>query len=172
MLRFFAVAAAALFLVAAPCAAQTVSPVDESVQIEPARLAAARRFMTAAHVDTAMNQVVAAMMPQMMRSIAAADHLTQEQSDMISRVVLEQLQADTPDLVEKMARVYATRLSEADLNAAAAFYESEAGRHFVDAQPILAQDGAAVGRAWSQRALPEVLARIRALSAAPNVEHP
>lgn len=175
---FKAIAAAgALFLFAQPCLAQT-PPADKSVEamtdapVDPVRLAAARRFMTAAHIDTAMNQVVAAMMPQMMRATSEAEHLTTDQVNLVSRVVLEQLQADTPLLIEMMARIYANRLSEADLDAATAFYQSEAGQHFIAQQGQLAQDGAAVGDLWAQRALPTVLGRIQALMQTPNFEHP
>jgi len=176
MLKVIAAAAAALTLFVQPSLAQTASvdakPSAAQAPVDPARLAAARRFMTAAHVNEAMSQVVATLLPEIMRSAAQSEHLSQEQLNLVTGVILDQLRADTPDLVELMAHAYANRLSEADLNAAADFYESEAGRHFIAEQGQLIQDGQAAGHAWSERAMPTVLGRIRALMQTPSFEHP
>lgn len=176
MIKLITAAAAALALLAQPCLAQTAAPDDKgatSAPVDPARLAAARRFMTAAHIDDAMSSIMTAMVPRFTEQEGHSRGLSSDQIQMVSTVVQQELLADLPELVRAMTQLYALRFSEADLNAIADFYESEAGRHFVAAQGPLAEEGAAIGQAWSERLQPRVEARIRALSAAtPQVEHP
>jgi hypothetical protein len=175
MLKFIAAAAGAMALLAQPCLAQT-APADDkpaaSAPTDPARLEAAHRLVTAAHLDTTVEAIFAAMLPQLVQEEDRAHRLTPEQLQLVITVLQEQVHADAPELTEMMAQVYAARLSEADLIATAEYYESEAGQHMVAAQAQLAQDGMAVGQAWAQRATPRVVARIQALMSGPNFEHP
>lgn len=54
------------------------------------------------------------------------------------------------DLAGMMVPVYMKHLDEKDLDGAIAFYESEAGRNFVKAQPVILQESMAIGQRWGQ----------------------
>ena len=180
MLKFVVmVAAAAVFSLggAQPSFAQqtpsgAAAQQSPSAPVDPAALAAAHRLMTAAHVDAAMTAMVQAMIPQMIQAMGNAQGLTQSQSTLVSTVVREEMIADTPRLIDMMAQLYAMRLSAADLNAAADFYQTDAGKHFIAMQGQLATDGIAIGRAWGQQLGPRIAARIQAETATPGGTHP
>jgi uncharacterized protein len=145
---------------------------SSSTPVDPAALAAAHRLMTASHMNDAMNAMVQAMIPQMIQSIGHAQGLSQPQMTMVSRIVREEMVADTPRLIDMMAQLYAVRLSSADLNAAADFYETDAGKHFIASQAQLSADGVAIGRAWGQQLVPRVVARIAAEAGTPGGTQP
>ncbi|MEZ5994722.1 MAG: DUF2059 domain-containing protein [Hyphomonadaceae bacterium] len=112
------------------------------------------------------------MIPRLVHAIGQAQGLTTTQSALVSRVVREEMIADMPQLLDMMAQLYAMHLSAEDLNAAADFYETEAGRHFIAAQPQLTTEGQAIADAWSRQMLPRVAARIEAESRTPGGSNP
>jgi hypothetical protein len=174
-MRHLAIAAALMLGLTQPSfAQQTPQPPSQAAQaaVDPAALAAAHRLMTAAHMDAAVNAMVQAMIPQMIEAIGRAQGLTQNQTTLVSGVVREEMIADTPHLIDMMAQLYAMRLSAGDLNAAADFYQTDAGKHFVAAQPQLASEGAAIGRAWGLQLGPRIVARIQAQAGTPGGDHP
>lgn len=62
----------------------------------------------------------------------------------MKKVMTEELNAARPGMIDALAKVYATRLSEADMKAMIAFYKSEAGQHLAAAQPQIAEDTSAL----------------------------
>jgi hypothetical protein len=174
MLKIVAVATVVLLGTMQPCLAQQTrsTPAAQQTAVDPTALAAAHRLMTSAHVNDAMNAMVQAMIPQMIQSIGHAQGLTQGQMTLVSTVVREEMIADTPRLIDMMAQLYATRLSAADLNAAADFYETDAGKHFIAAQGQMSAEGMAIGRAWGQQLVPRVVARIEAEVRTPGGTQP
>lgn len=177
MLKVFAVVAVLALGSAHRCIAQQAPTTPAAQQqsqapVDPAALAAAHRLMTSAHMNDAMNVMVQAMIPQMIQSMGRRQGLTQSQMTLVSTVVREEMIADTPRLIDMMAQLYATRLSAADLNAAADFYETDAGRHFIAAQGQMSAEGMAIGRAWGQQMVPRVVARIEAEVRTPGGTQP
>lgn len=177
MLKFFIVTAVFALTAVQPSLAQQsangpTAPQFAEASVDPATLTAAHRLMTASHMNEAMNAMVQAMIPQMIQSIGRAQGLSQPQMTMVSRIVREEMVADTPRLIDMMAQLYATRLSAADLNAAADFYETDAGKHFIAAEGQLSADGAAIGRVWGQQLVPRVVARIAAETQTPGGTRP
>lgn len=58
----------------------------------------------------------------------------------MKQVMTEEFDAARPALIEDVAKVYATRLSEADLKALVAFYHSKAGQNLSAAQLQITED--------------------------------
>ena len=176
-MKFLLAVVSAMALMVQPCFAQTAPPADSATApadapIDAARLAAAHRMVAALHLDEAMHAMLAAMIPRMTQDMSRAQGMTAAQGQIVSAAVLEETQADLPDLIELFTTIYAREFSEDDMNATAAFYESGPGRHFVEAQGRLAEEGAAIAQAWSQRLQPRVAARVRAMMAHPAPDRP
>ena len=83
--------------------------------------------------------------------------------------MMRSLRKRYPQIANATAKEYAATFSEADLQAAIAFYQSPAGQRFVAAQPklqaALSSQGQAIGMAAGAEAVPAALARIEALPA-------
>ena len=88
-------------------------------------------------------------------------------SAIISEEILKSYRARYPDLMKAVAHEYAAKFTEADLQAALAFYQTPAGQRFIAAQPQLQADmseaGRVIGKAAGTEALPRAIGRIRAL---------
>lgn len=70
---------------------------------------------------------------------------------MMKKVMTEEFDAARPALKEEVAKIFATRLSEADMKALITFYHSEAGQHLAAAQPQITEDAAALMTPVMQR---------------------
>jgi hypothetical protein len=183
-------AALALGIMAQPCAAQTQTQpaapsqadpandilravqADLRTEVTPARLEAARRFMRAAHVDEHMSALAGAMMPQIMQLVAHGTELPADRVQAVTDIVTDLLRSHIPQLTEMEAHVYAVHFSEDDLNAFAEFYSTPAGQHLIAQQNDLSREGLALGNIWAQQMGPELEARIAAMSAQPQQQHP
>jgi hypothetical protein len=144
-----------------PAAPATPPPAAETQpNIDPAALAAAHRLIVAGHLSEGLDAMVDAMVPQFVQAEGRSRGLTPSQVALVGRVVREEMAAGRPELMDLMARLYALHLSAADLNAAADFYETDAGKHFIAAQDQMSSEGMAIGRAWARERTPHLVQRI------------
>jgi uncharacterized protein len=95
------------------------------------------------------------------------DAMRQAQPDVSERavaVVRETLTAEFAkgfepkgELMTRMAGIYATNFSHAEVRALLAFYATDVGRKSISVMPTLAQQGAAAGRQWAEQNMPRVI---------------
>lgn len=69
-------------------------------------------------------------------------------------------QAD--EMVDIAAQIYVKRMSEQDLRAAVAFFESPAGRQYVDTQPAFLTDVVTAMQGWQGKISTDMMTRVRA----------
>ena len=67
----------------------------------------------------------------------------------------------TEDLLDLTVPVYQEHLSAEDLELAIAFWKSEAGQRFREAQPAILSESMQLGQAWGQKKAQEVLGRLK-----------
>jgi len=67
----------------------------------------------------------------------------------------------TSELVDRVIPIYQNLLTQEDVTGLIQFYESEAGRHFVAAQPQLVSQSMKVGQAWGSQMAQKVLTRLK-----------
>ncbi|WP_395644493.1 DUF2059 domain-containing protein [Terricaulis sp.] len=169
MLKFaMALVAATLFVT--PCFAQTsdaaAAQTAQSSDVDPARLAAARRVVASNGSSASFRFYVDQMVPLFMAPIARAHGLNEAQTQVATRLVSEEMLASTDELVELIARVYAIHFPTEDLNALADFYESPLGQRLVTAMPEVMADSGRVSQVFAEQVMaPRMQARIRALEA-------
>jgi hypothetical protein len=104
-------------------------------------------------------------MPQIFSALSPAYGMRPEDQQRFIEIYTEEMRAEVDSLVETTARLYARRLSVADMNAAAAFFESDAGRRILTQMRETSGETAAVGEAWArERVNPRVEARLQAFA--------
>ena len=64
-------------------------------------------------------------------------------------------------MIEQSAKIYATLLSEKEIDAVLAFFNSEAGRKYVGAQPLFLNQLVSGMQAWQQKISINMMARVR-----------
>ena len=178
-------AAAALLLAfaAAPASAQTppapapAAPVAPAAPIAPAlpaavpalpqpevppeKLAAARQVV----VSSGMARSFEPMVPQLQEQIPLVVTRTRPDLSKDLTAVLAQLQPEfnqkTNEMLDIAARIFARTMSEDDLKATAAFFESPAGKAYKDAQPKMLDELVVSMQAWTQETSTFMMKRVQ-----------
>lgn len=141
-------ACAVAFSAAQPAAAQ------ESANVDPARIAAAKALMDATGMTKQMDQMVAVMGDGFRKGAkdagggAMADKLGDDFDGHMKRLL-----SYRDAMLEEFAVVYAQQFTVDELKAVTDFYKSPTGQKFIQASPELMQAGAAIGMKYSQKVL-------------------
>ena len=128
---------------------------------------------TATHVAKARKLILATgisrsfqiIIPEFMDQIG--NTLTQSRPDLIHDMdlVLVQLKPEfehqSDEMIDQSARIYATLLSETDIDAILAFFNSDAGKRYVGAQPFFLNQLVSGMQAWQQKISINMMARVR-----------
>ncbi len=81
-----------------------------------------------------------------------------------------EFESQREDILNAAARIFAGRMSEADLKEVAAFFKSPAGQRYVAAQPGFMDDFFGEMQAWSRRLSEFMMVRVRAELKKKNIE--
>ena len=65
-------------------------------------------------------------------------------------------------IIDTAARIYANKLSEAELQDIAAFFRSPAGKRYVETQPQILDEMVQAMQTWTQEVSEYVMVRVRA----------
>jgi len=136
----------------APPASPATPPPASAAALSPEREADLRRLLQALHVDQRVGQQL--------------DQIIDSQRRQLPEVPVEfwdAFRADNPaaEVEGAMLRALDASLSPDDVKAAVGFFESDAGRHFLNAQPRIMQELSVVGLDWGRRALEKLQERLR-----------
>lgn len=158
-----AFALGAVWLAAIPAHAQQPAPAAANpAPPSAAALTAARGLVVA----SGMARSFGAVIPQFMDQIGKA--LTQTRPELIPDLneVLTRLQPEfdkqSDEMVGGAAQIYAKLMSEADLTAALAFFQSPAGKQYVATQPAFLTEVVAAMKGWQGRISTDMMTRVRA----------
>lgn len=155
MQRTFLALGFGLFMAGSASAQVSTKPTMAFAAPDPATLKAAREVVGKMQGDrgstlTAMSAPMVGLIQQMgIREPERAQVLVQE-------VMLPVLTAHFDELLDVQARGFATVLSEPELRAISAFYDTAAGKALVKAQPQLAQAQLAGMTQWMGGLAPEI----------------
>ena len=141
MLKFIMAAPLALALITQPCMAQTApAPVNQEAssltsQIDPVRLAAARRVLAANGSARTFALVIDRLVPDIMHTIAQGRGLNSSQERTATQLLQTEMQSSSQDFMDMTAAIYAQHMSTEDLTALAEFYESPVGQRYIGVLP-------------------------------------
>lgn len=128
---------------------------------------------TAAHVEAARQLILSTgisrsfqiIIPEFMDQIGVT--LTQTRPELTGdlTVVLGDLKPEfdkqADEMIDLSARIYAHLLSEEDIRAIVAFFKSDAGNKYVNAQPFFLNQLVAGMQAWQQKISVNMMTRVR-----------
>lgn len=127
----------------------------------PEHIAKARQLILATGISRSFEIII----PEFMDQIGIT--LTQARPDLVHdmNIVLADLKSEfdqqSNEMVDQSARIYATLLSEKEIDAILAFFNSEAGRKYVSAQPLFLNQLVSGMQAWQQKISINMMARVR-----------
>ena len=152
-----------LFRSAAPAAPALPAPVPALPQpeVSPEKLAAARQVVTA----SGMARSFEPMVPQLEEQIPLVITRSRPELSKSLTAVLEQLQPEfnqkSNDMLDIAARIYARHMSLDDLKATAAFFESAAGKAYVNSQPLMLDELVVAMQSWTQEVSTYMMKRVQ-----------
>jgi len=150
-----------LRLAAVALALILASPAAHAQQPSVAALSTAKEIVNTTGTTLLFSPLVSGVIEQ-------AKNLFLQQNPSLSKDlgdVSNQLRTDlTPRLEElnnEVARLYATRFTEAELKDILAFYKTEAGKKMLTEQPVVVENSMKFAQDWANKLSEEVMAKMR-----------
>lgn len=125
-------------------------------------LAAARELVVVSGMSRSFNAAV----PELMTKLS--ETLTQSRPELASDLtavlkdIRPEFSKDIDQMTDKAAHIYASLLSEQQINAAIAFFTSDAGKKYVQAEPVFFNEVINAMQDWHQQISAELVTRVRA----------
>ena len=127
----------------------------------PSHLAAARALVIACGMSRSFSIII----PQFMDQIAQSLTQTRPEIRQDLNAVLTQLKPEfdrqADEMVDIAAQIYVKQLSEQDLKAADAFFESPAGKKYVETQPAFLTEVVTAMQGWQGKISTDMMTRVR-----------
>ncbi|RYB07155.1 DUF2059 domain-containing protein [Lichenibacterium ramalinae] len=146
---------------AAPATPAAPVPSLPQPDVPPEKLAIARQVV----LGSGMGRSFEPMVPQLEEQIPAVVTRTRPELTKDLAGVLAQLQPEfqkkTGEMIDIAARIYARRMSDDDLKATAAFFDSPAGKKYVAAQPLMLDELVLAMQAWTQETSTYMMKRVQ-----------
>jgi hypothetical protein len=144
-----ALVAALLAGLAAPALAQQapVAPAQQAApaippvaQISESHLAAAREVVMSSGLSRSLDAIIPQIADQIRAGVSRQRPEVIKDMEEAFRKVIPELSRSTDQIVTSAARLFAAKLTEAELKEVAAFFKSSAGTKYVQMQPALLND--------------------------------
>ncbi|MEZ5816966.1 MAG: DUF2059 domain-containing protein [Hyphomicrobiaceae bacterium] len=113
------------------------------------KLASARDVLQATGAVKKLDVIIEHLADQMRQSLLLKKPDQAKAIEQVIGDVTERFKPRKSELVDRIAKVYASRLSLADLKAVAQFYRSEAGARFAALLPEITKEAWQAGQSWS-----------------------
>jgi uncharacterized protein len=129
--------------------------------VDAARIAGAKDMMAAAGVSKQFDTVMPLIFNQM-KGLFLQQHPTQQKP--LSEIfdgLLVRMSARKQELIDEIAVLYAQKLTVEEMKEITRFYSTGAGAKFIQLQPELAGQSAAIGQRWGQKLGAEVEQEVR-----------
>lgn len=139
--------------------AQTPAP---TTQASASHLAVAREVVLASGIARSVNAIAPEIAGQMRNTLAGTRPEVMKDLDEVLASLRPEIEKESEEMIATTARIFATRLTEAELTQIAQFFTSPAGRRYVDTQPLLLDAMFTEMQAWSQRLSETVVTKVRA----------
>ena len=156
-------------LIALPALAQTAprpaapAPTASApaAQPSPSHLAVAREVMLASGIARSFDSMLPVFGEQIKQSAVTRPELTKD-LDAVLEGLQPELEMQKQEMINIAARIYAARLTEAELKDVAAFFRTPSGRRYVETQPQVLDDMVQQMQGWTQQVSQYVVVRVRA----------
>jgi uncharacterized protein len=144
-----------LVALSVPVAAQKAPAAD------PARVASAKEMMVAAGVAKHFDTIMPLIFNQMQGMFLQQHPNKQNELKDVFGAVLARMTERKQELIDEIAVLYAQRLTAEELREITRFYSTGVGAKFIQMQPEIAGQSAAIGQRWGQKLGAEVEQEVR-----------
>lgn len=134
---------------------------QEQPKPSASHLEVARVVVTASGIARSFDGMIPGFVQQVRRTLVTRPELSKDLEEIFVKITPE-FEATKQELVETAARLYAKNLSEPELKEIAAFFNSAAGKRYVETQPLVINEMYAELETWSQKTSGALVERIRA----------
>lgn len=144
---------------AAPAAPAT--PAARSTTISPSHLALAREVMLNSGIARSFDSIIPAFADQIKQQSVTRPELAKDLDEVLQSLNPE-MELQKQRMIDTAARIYATKLTEPELQDIAAFFRSPAGKRYVETQPQILDEMVQAMQIWTQEVSEYVMVRVRA----------
>jgi hypothetical protein len=163
-LRFrSALASLTLGVFAVPALAQQPSapPAQAQTQYAPSHLVLAREVAIGSGLTRSFDAIIPQFSEQIKQQAVTRPELTKD-LDATLVALAPEMELQKQQMIATTARVFASRLSEAELKEVAAFFKSGAGQKYVQTQPLVLDELVREMQTWTQNVAEYLMVRVRA----------
>ncbi|KMO15238.1 hypothetical protein SQ03_17585 [Methylobacterium platani JCM 14648] len=146
-----------------PASAQPkpAAPAASKDPITPTHLALAKEVMLSSGIARSFDSILPAFGEQIKQAAVTRPELTKDLADVIEKLQPE-LELQKQRIIDTASRIYANKLTEAELRDIATFFRSPAGKRYVETQPQVLDDMVQAMQTWTQEVSEYMMVRVRA----------
>ncbi|MGH6836158.1 MAG: DUF2059 domain-containing protein [Methylocella sp.] len=128
----------------------------------PSHLAAARALVVACGMSRSFSIIIPQFMDQIGSSLTQTrPELRHDLNDVLTGLKPE-FDKQVDEMVDIAAQIYVKQMSEQDLKAAVAFFDSTAGKKYVETQPAFLTEVVTAMQGWQGKISTDMMTRVRA----------
>lgn len=150
---------AALGLLTAAAAAQAPAPTPPAPTAS--HLALAREVALSSGLTRTFDAIIPQFGERIRQSAVSRPEVTKDLNDVLEKLKPE-LELQKQQMINNTARVFANRLTEAELKEISTFFRSPAGQRYVQTQPVVLDDLVKEISTWTDTVAEYVMVRVRA----------
>lgn len=144
-----------------PAAQAPAAPIPPASNFAPTHLALARDVALASGITRSLDLVAPQFFDRLRQQALSRPELTKDLGEVFNALQPE-MELQKQNMVNTMARIFASRMTEAELKDVAGFFNSPSGRKYVETQPQVLDDLVKEMETWSQELAEYVMVRVRA----------
>ncbi|MBZ6076471.1 DUF2059 domain-containing protein [Microvirga puerhi] len=150
----FAATTVAILMLASPVLAQTAQPT-------PTQLALAREVAINSGMTRSFDAMTEPFFAQLQQMNVTRPEVKKDLEEVVT-MLRPEVDQQKQKMIDSAARAFANRLSESELKEIAAFYQTPAGKKYVEVQPGLLDDIVKDLATWTQNVSEYIMIRARA----------
>jgi hypothetical protein len=127
----------------------------------PAAIQSANRLIAELGLIQSLNVVVPVLFGEFEKNIVATRPELKDPLHQVLVALVPEFENGEPAVLDDVAHVMASKLTEAEIKEVLAFYESPTGKKFVAAEPAFVNELQVAGSNWRQKLADDLLPRVR-----------
>lgn len=138
-----------------------MTPAAQGPTIGAGHLALAREVMLSSGIARSFDSIIPAFGEQIRQAAVTRPELSKDLDEVLNGLGPE-MELQKQSMIDTASRIYASRLTEAELGEIAAFFRSPAGKRYVETQPQVLDEMVQAMQTWTQDVSEYVMVRVRA----------
>lgn len=127
----------------------------------PSHLAAARALVVACGMSRSFSVIIPQFMEQIVQSLTQTRPEIRQDLMTVLTELKPEFDHQADEMVDIAAQIYVKQMSEPELKAAVAFFESPAGKKYVETQPAFLTEVVTAMQGWQGKLSTNMMTRVR-----------